>query len=507
MALHIHSSGDIMKRAGKFIIDMLLLTAASLIMRGAAVAFGSWLSDRIGASGIGLYQLIMSVYIFAVTAASSGIRLASTRMVVECGEGRDRYVMRRCFGYALFFGCMAAALLFGFSGIAARELLGDMRTALSLKILALGLPFLSMSSAVNGYFSAKRMALRSSVVLMIEQGARMAISFILLHFMLPMGLEYACAALVAGSCGGEVISFLLLYIMYRRKSRGETEKSRGAMKKLVSIALPDGVSACFRSALSTAEQLMVPAALGKAAGSREAGLSAYGMISGMAMPVIFFPSALLDAMGRLLVPEMAWEASAGRRGVLRYITSRTIKLTGIFAACASVMLFIHGPELGVLLYNDIQAGRYIRFLAPLALFFYLDGAVDSMLKGLGQQLYSMGVNIADSALTVLLVWQLLPVGGTAAYIAIIYITELFNFVFSVIRLKKLTGIPFAAFFRTMYPVLCALGAAAAAGVLFRFGPLWLRLGWGCVFFVFIASVFGCISVSDRRWLRQIFSNH
>jgi len=487
-------------------VDMVLLTGSSLLMRGVGVAFSSWLAERIGAAGIGLYQLIMSVYIFAVTAASSGIRLAATRMVVESGEGRERQVMGSCFCYAAFFGCAAAALLYGFSEVAARELLGDARAALSLKILSFGLPFLSMSSAVNGYFSARRLALWSSGVLIAEQAFRMAVSFLLLHFMLPMGMEYACAALVTGSCAGEMLSFGILFLLFLKDSRGgRGKKAPGSLKRLISIALPDGISACFRSALSTAEQLMVPPALARAEGSREAGLSKYGMISGMAMPVIFFPSAMLDAMGRLLVPEIAWEAASGSKKELRYIMGRVIKLTSLFAAGASVMLFIYAPELGQLLYKSPDAGKYIRALAPLALFFYLDGAIDSMLKGLGQQLYSMGVNIADSAVTVLMVWAWLPGTGAMGYVAIIYITELFNFSFSLIRLIKLTSLSLRDFLRSITALFPALGAAAAAGILFRFGPLWLRLGASCIFYVFLIRAFGEVTSGDSHWLRGILA--
>ena len=62
--------------------------------------------------------------------------------------------------------------------------------------------------------------------------------------------------------------------------------------------------------------------------------------------------------------------------------------------------------------------------------------VDGCLKGLGQQVWSMGINILDAGLGVLLVWQLLPVGALRAYIGIIYFNELLNFTLSVLRLRR-----------------------------------------------------------------------
>jgi Na+-driven multidrug efflux pump len=68
---------------------------------------------------------------------------------------------------------------------------------------------------------------------------------------------------------------------------------------------------------------------------------------------------------------------------------------------------------------------------------YTDMAVDGCLKGLGQQVWSMGINIAEGLLGLMLVWQLLPRWGLAAYIGVFYATELFNFALSALRLRRI----------------------------------------------------------------------
>ena len=75
-------------------------------------------------------------------------------------------------------------------------------------------------------------------------------------------------------------------------------------------------------------------------------------------------------------------------------------------------------------------------LCPLIPFMYTDTVVDGCLKGLGQQVWSMGINILDAALGVLLVYFLLPVGALSAYIGIIYFNELLNLTLSAARLRK-----------------------------------------------------------------------
>lgn len=74
-------------RWGQFLRNALVLSLSGLVLRCVSVSFNVYLTDKLGADGIGLYSLVMSVYSFAVTVATSGINLAATRMVAE-GVGR-----------------------------------------------------------------------------------------------------------------------------------------------------------------------------------------------------------------------------------------------------------------------------------------------------------------------------------------------------------------------------------------------------------------------------------
>lgn len=142
----------------RLIVNTFLLTGASLLMRCIGMAFQAWLAGRIGAAGIGLYQLVMSVELLATTFAVSGIRFAVTRLVAEeIGLRRGDGVggaMSRCAAYSLAFGAAACAILYFFAEPIGFLWIGDARTVMSLRILAFGLPFIALSSVLSGYFTA-----------------------------------------------------------------------------------------------------------------------------------------------------------------------------------------------------------------------------------------------------------------------------------------------------------------------------------------------------------------
>lgn len=161
-----------MTNAKKLLTNTLLLTAAAFLMKTVAVSFNVYLTNKIGADGIGLFQLISAVYGMAITFSVAGIRLAAMRIVADniaLGKYNDRQIMRRCLVYSLICGTVIAAILAGFSGFIGSKWIGDVRSVPSLKVLSLSLPFVAMSAALNGYFTSVKKIVRYTVVQLAEQ--------------------------------------------------------------------------------------------------------------------------------------------------------------------------------------------------------------------------------------------------------------------------------------------------------------------------------------------------
>ena len=158
--------------ARRFAVNALLLIAVNLFMRTVGVAFNVYLSRRAGGEVMGLYSLLFGVYGLALTLACAGINLGTTRMVADamgqfCPQSDDtppdpacrraiRAALRRCIVYSAVCGTVAGILLLLGAPAIGTRWLGDARTVLSLRVLALTLPAVSLSSALGGYFTAVR---------------------------------------------------------------------------------------------------------------------------------------------------------------------------------------------------------------------------------------------------------------------------------------------------------------------------------------------------------------
>ena len=137
-------------------------------------------------------------------------------------------------------------------------------------------------------------------------------------------------------------------------------------------------------------------------------------------------------------------------------------------------------------------------LAPIVPIMYLDHVADAMLKGIGEQVYSMWVNISDSLLSVALVWILIPRLGIAGYALVIVIMEGYNFLLSVLRLYKKVRFRIDLLGAIFYPFVAALASALITRALFRFGSgesvVWTfaKLLFTLAVFVFFETVLEAI---------------
>ena len=432
-----------MKLIKTFLINGIILTTTSLILRCIGMFFNAYISQKIGAEAVGLYSLVMSIYGFAVTISLSGINLATTKIVAEelatGNNGNVRKVVKKCLIFSLFFSCTASLLLITFSPIICRVWLHNRISCVPFYIISTSLPFISMSSCFMGYFSAVRNTIKPASDEILEQILKVTlISSLLKHFM-PCGLEYICISLILGNIISEVASFIYIYMLYKfdkRKFDGYSPTRALFDKRILKITIPIGLTSFIRSGLSTLKQILIPLGFEKSGNTSKQALSNYGLISGMAMPLILFPNTIVLAFSSLLIPEFAEFKARAEYSRIRRNARRILKYTLIFSICVSIVLFKYASQLSYLMYKSSNVVIYVKLLTPLIPIMYIDNVVDAILKGLDKQVTVLKINILDLLTSILLIFIIIPRFGLVGYIFAIYFSEILNFTLSYITLEK-----------------------------------------------------------------------
>lgn len=452
----------------QFVQNTLVLTATAIVMRSVSLSFNLYLRSVLGEEGIGLFSLIMNLFSFAVTLATGGVTLTTTRLVSEALGKNDiaeaKSAFKLCRRYALFFGILAFLLLFSLASPLARYVLGDMRTLPSLRALAISLPFLSLSSAFAGYFTAVRRVTKSASIQLAESFCRIALTVMAFTYLAPKDLTSLCLFVVLGSVVSDLLSCLLsgiiAYIDTRRHLRAPAAiLPKRYQKKLLGIALPIAFSSYFRSALVTVEHLLIPKGLVAFGLSQSEALAAFGVLEAMALPVLLFPYALLTPFCSLLVPEVAGSLASGDPKAVRQTAANAMRFTVGFGMGASSVLLTLSDAVGKVLCHNAEAGKLIAYLAPLLPIMYTDTAVDSILKGANEQLFSMRVNLFDSLLGVALALITVPRFGLYGYAFNIIFCEIVNFSCSVTRLYQKMPPPFSIIRGVALPLAAAILAS------------------------------------------------
>ena len=203
-----------------FLKNAAILTITALILRTLGIFFRIYMSNTIGAEGMGLYQLIFSVYVLAAAFAAGGISTAVTRLCADelaCGSKKSTIkILHKALILTGIVSLASMLLVFFGADAIAGFFLKDMRAAPALRILCPSLPFMGVSSCLRGYFIARRKTGNPSAAQIFEQLVRIGVVMLLLTQWAGKGVTWACAAVLLGDTVAEICSCGYMYIGFLR---------------------------------------------------------------------------------------------------------------------------------------------------------------------------------------------------------------------------------------------------------------------------------------------------
>ena len=459
--------GFIMSRKLPIFYSALLLTGVNLLLRLVGTSFQVYLSGRIGAEGIGLLQLVMSVGSMALVAGMAGIRTATMYLTAEESgrktPGNVIWVLSGSITYSILCSVTVGAAIYFLAPFLAENWIGNIHTVDSIRLFGMFLPINCLTGVMVGYFTGANRIGTLAAVEVVEQICSMACTLLLLYFWAGNNAEKACQAVVMGS-GMSACMTLCCLTLLRLLERSMQSRPIPIAKRLTRTAIPLALADDLRTGITTVENLMVPKRLALYPGVISP-LAEFGTVCGMVFPILMFPAALLFGLTELLVPELARCRAAGSEDRIHYLVQKCLRIALLYGVICAGILFLTAPALCQALYNNPNAGKYLKWFAPLAILLYCDCVTDAMIKGLGQQTASVRYNILTNTMDVAFLYMLLPRYGIVGYYISFLVTHLLNFILSIRRLLCISGerIPFSA------PALTLASSALAVGIA-QFAP-------------------------------------
>jgi len=208
-------------------------------------------------------------------------------------------------------------------------------------------------------------------------------------------------------------------------------------KRILRISIPVALTSYLRSGLNTIKQLIIPSSLQRSGMNSSNSLISYGIVNGMAMPIIMFPVILVTSFSSLIVPEFSRYHAQQKYTKIKSASILLLICTLIFSIIIAILIFVFSDELSNIIYHKTEIAKYLRILAPLIVVMYLDIVIDGILKGLDAQVDVMIINVFDCIVSIAFIYFLVPILGFSGYIISIFISEVIDFTLSGYKLLKM----------------------------------------------------------------------
>lgn len=495
------TGGIFMTGRNPIFYNAIVLTAVNLILRMVGTSFQVYISRRMGAAGIGLLQLTMSVGSLALVAGMAGIRTATMYLTADAlgrmRPGQVTWILSGCIRYSLCISSSLAAILYGFAPFIAQVWIRDVQVVDALRLLALFLPVTCLCGVMTGYFTAACRIRTLAMVEIAEQMLSMGVTMGALTLWAKDNPGLACQSVILGSGAGSFLTAISLMTL-RMLERSSCIEKIAVCEKILDTAVPLGAADVLKSGINTVENLMVPQRLQRNTAIANS-LAAFGMVSGMVFPILLFPACILYSLAELLIPELSRCSAGGSRIRISYLARKSLGIALLYGCFFCGGVFLLAEPLCRTLYGNTDAAFQLKLYSLLIPMLYCDTITDAMTKGLGQQKICVRYNILTSALDVLFLYFLLPVWGMTGYYVSFLITHLLNFYLSLNLLIRITGQQLQ--FHIAALSLSALTLAIMAGSCF--GPPLLRIGIYTAVLLSLWTLFGVIGKRDVRWIRQL----
>lgn len=453
-----------------------MLCVFGLATKGLGMMFRVYLSNRIGSEGMGLYQLILSVYSLFTTFATAGLTVSVSRLTGEAlGMTDPERAWASCrkskntgIAFSLILGVVSLAVMFAGAGFTAKYLLYDARSALPMRILSLSMPFMAAAACYKGYYIASHKVIVTASAQLLEQIMKIAVTYLFFTAFLSTTTDIGrlTTGITIGLSVGEAFSciyFIAFDIFGGRKAvfqRGE--KRLYPFKKITGVVLPIAAGAYVTGILHTAESVLIPFCFSLYGGDRAAGLADFGLIRGMVIPALFFPFAFLSALVSMLIPEISRLCGEDKRRERDLKIKKALRFAFVFGIAAGGLFFFLPREAGMVFYNSPDAERPMRILAAVTPFMYVETVCDSVLKSIGEQVYTLKIGMINSVSRIVLLLLVIPSVGADGYLWLLAGSNMFSFCACYFRLRSCIsgGVGFLSHF--IFPTAAAgIGGLAA----------------------------------------------
>lgn len=426
----------------------LILTLSGVVTRFLGFYFRIFLTDLIGAEGLGLYQLTLPLIPICMSISCSGISLAISRHGNNYADSREYTVCGLTISGIISILC--SLLIYNFKDFFAIHFFKDTKCSELIGIMAYMVPLSCIHNCITAYYIGISKTHIPAIAQLLEQICRILSVYLIFIIGQNKGFPLTPVHGIMGLLAGELVSALFSLTLFNPRIKDfKCAKRSLIINDIIKTAVPVSGNRIILSIFHSFEAVLIPLLLCSGGHTRAEALTTLGTLTGMALPIIMLPSTLINSFSTLLLPSVS-----GHQNVTYHIITafKCSLLFGIF--CLSGFVF-WGNEIGYFLFKEELVGKYVCILGWLCPFLYLCTTLGSIINGMGKTNYTLYLNVSSLIIRIILMITLIPKMQINGYLIAFLVSEIYLSLATALVLYKLNPFSLNMFDLIIIPVLAA----------------------------------------------------
>ena len=380
-----------------------ILSVSTLVVKALGLLFSIPLANFISAEGMSYFYGAYDIFTVFLMLSTAGLPIAVSRMVGTAHAMGRRKEADQVFSVAfwLFFGIgLLGCLVMVFGARQIADLLGKPGAYGTIVALAPTVFFISITSAIRGYFQGRSNMVPTAVSQVIEAVLKVAVGIGLAYYIIYKYNSDVWAAVgaitgvsVSSGLGMVYLSFYMLRQRRRDRALPEDEHAasgrRDMLMSLLRFAVPITLGSCFLSVLDFVDSAVLMDRMKMAAGFTQSQADWYSGVLGNARKFFDLPGSFVVPISTSLLPVLSGAIAAGDRPQVRHISSMSMRMTLLISIPASVGMSIFAePICQLLLFSspEVSAGtaRLLQVLSMAIAFSSTVYTTNAMLQSFGR---------------------------------------------------------------------------------------------------------------------------
>ena len=380
-------------KKNKCLKSSIILIIGGLLTKFLGMFVKIILTRSIGSHGMGLYSMIMPTFLLLISISGFGLTTA-LNVLISSNKYNNKNIIITSLIISLSIDFIIFILLFIFSGYISNNLLNN--EILKIPLLSIGfvLPFITVSNIFRIYYFSKERMLPHVISNIIEDLIKLLLIYFFMKYF-SSNEKTSLSFLILINIFSELSSIIIFIHCFPNFTitYSDIKPNKKNIKDILSISIPTTISRLINSITYFLEPIILTYTLTKIGYSNNYIVTEYGIINGYVLPILLLPSFLTNAISQALIPSISKNYSNKNYIKLKKGINQALYISLILGIIFTLIFTFSGKLFLNLLYKTDEGINYIRFLAPIFIFHYLEHPLLSSLQAMNKSKTNLKISI------------------------------------------------------------------------------------------------------------------